>query len=89
MYFFLSQTSQSNNVHFSEQHMCDICVLFESEDQSDLQILNGTWPRLCLTCTYNNYFFIPNINREDKENVNGGYWKMRCSKQNTVSQMCN
>ena len=23
--------------------------------------------------------------REDKENVNGGYWKMRCNKQNTVS----
>ena len=26
-----------------------------------------------------------NINREDKENVNGGYWKMRCAKHNTVS----
>lgn len=23
--------------------------------------------------------------REDKENVNGGYWKMRCNKHNTVS----
>ena len=26
-----------------------------------------------------------NIYREDKENVNGGYWKMRCAKPKTVS----